>query len=264
MKRFFLVLPVTILVLSILIYKGFLDDFFINEYHRFDQFKNYQTKKKCPSDFSILNYCLSNTYAKPKQLFIGDSSILAVAGSLDTNTPTLFIGGGSCPLIDGIIASFSEPGCELKSKLFMDRFDSDYFSELESVYIMHRSEYLLQLNTNVYIGLMEDFIDKLLERKISVNIVLEPKSLSNNPERCISRRMFESTFECFTYYPEVYDKRFQILNESNLTTQYKVITTKINSDFRIETYKDSVHITASSIPCYYSEFNKISNSICLE
>jgi hypothetical protein len=244
-------LHLIVLVICSSIYVGVLDISKFSDYFRVQQFQSYVAHLNCPSELSSLRYCISTGDSSPEELFVGDSSVLALAGAVDRNKNLLILGGGSCPLITGIYGEFSQPKCKFNTDLFNRMLTVGIFSRIKHVYLMHRSEYLLNMPAESYFEPLEALIRKFEMNDVGVTIVFEPQTLSNMSTKCLSRRFFNNSTICKTEYTEVFAIRKVFFEDSTVQSNVNLIFPSLVSKNIYDDYKDSIHLTPAAFPCYY-------------
>jgi len=243
-----------VLIAALLLYKNVVDLQFISSKYRVVQFSNYQIHQNCPEEFKGFSYCLKVGDDKPITLVLGDSSLLAFANSLGETHNVLSLGGGSCPMLEGISVSFSESTCIENSSRLTEIVEMSTLSNIETIYLMHRSEYLEQIGENQYVQAIRDTLQIFSEYNAEVFFILEPKRMSVQPGQCIDRLFPITRKNCNLWFPESYSKRKLILQ--NTFPMYKILEAKeldeVSPQKLINNYKDHNHITAKSFPCLYT------------
>ena len=163
----------------------------------------------------------------------------------------LYIGGGSCPYVSGLSASFSESGCLEKT----DRFYSSLGAILNGVsrvVFIHRSEYLQEVTLAEYEKLLNESIERL-PSDVEFLIVMEPPKLDFAPGRCI--RGFG--LDCELFYPFEFYERRALISQSFSSEYIVMAKTNASEEVKRNGYKDTVHLSdyglRSFYPCFVDE-----------
>lgn len=210
---------------------------------REEQFGAYVTRLNCPDEVNHFQYCLF--YGdKIDTIVIGDSSILAVAES-GVYSNVLFLGAGSCPIIKGLVVSFSTSSCASVTKEFYENTEvQGILSNAEKVILLHRSEYLREIAQNSYIEKLIASINYLkllgLDRFI---LELEVGRIDTPPTTC--HRIFSwKKVGCTPNQVPEFRDRVEALSEANLGS---VKIHNLNFDrLTFSDFKDAVHLTGSA------------------
>lgn len=222
-------------------------------YWRSQQLKPYVTHTSCPSAYSSFTYCI--WFGGKKTLFFGDSSVLAF--SRNANDRPLIIGAGSCPLIKGLIASFSQPECDKLSTTLAERVKNGELDQIRKWVIVHRSEYLLEISSDRYIELIRDFVNLIRSRvpDADLMLVMEPPSLNLNVTRCMSRQLNLHIESCAPSHSREYSERLRAVSSHlpfiTIVEAEDSIFRHLPQDRLVSLYKDRVHITEEAAPMTY-------------
>jgi hypothetical protein len=169
-------------------------------------------------------------------------------------------------MLSGLSVSFSEPICLENTTRLTNIASMPIISDIEEIYLIHRSEYLDEIDEKQYIQAVRETLDLFSKHQVEIVFVLEPKRMLALPGQCIERLLPISKENCHTSYSKSFNKRKLIL--SNEFSQYKLVKAKEyeqpSSSLLLNNYKDSVHITTKSFPCYYGGISEKFGLKCLK
>lgn len=217
-----------------------------------EQFGSYILKSYCSPDSNDFTYCLNGNNLKKRNLVVGDSSILALGNYLSETSDFIILGSGSCPLINGIQASFSSPNCVQLSKKLWNYIETDNIYNFDNVYIFHRSEYLKELSSNDYKLALDKFINLIHQKSnAKIHIIFETKRLEKDPAQCISRLNGEplTLKYCDTFYPKEFYERVSLIKRFFPNVD---LIFPSERKYDIFDFKDSVHITPKAFEKHYN------------
>lgn len=220
---------------------------------RFEQLRSYVTHSNCPLDYVSFTYCIA--LGGETTIFLGDSSVLAF--SKDADKRPLIIGAGSCPLIPGLIVSFSQPECEALSEALVLKLKMGKLDKVTTWTLVHRSEYFSEISPERYVKLLKSFTELIHARSphAEVLLVMEPPSLNLNVTKCIPRRVNLEVEKCFAFHSAEYKERLQVVLSKlpfiTIVEPDESMFRRLPPDRLLSLYKDRVHITEKAALAAY-------------
>ena len=212
------------------------------------QLKAYATQVRCPPGREAFTFCLK-AGDRVRHLVIGDSSILAFHES-NLLRDALFIGAGSCPFLRDLTVSFSVSGCGAQVKALYDEVLPALIHDVDTVYLVHRSEYLREMPIETYAEHLRASVVEIKRLKADVNIdvVFETGLLRYPPSVC--RRIEHSKG---TQCAPASSDWFRIRSDYLMNRDFGVRWVQPIASPNLNDYKDKLHLTGGAFRRVYEE-----------
>lgn len=195
----------------------------------------YDVKRSC--DFDV-TYCF-NSIDNELDLVIGDSLMLPIANylySINSNELT-FLGSGSCPMIQNLDFSYSNPNCDLYTD-----FVYDYINKFKPKRLFILNNYYQYFEDDAkYFEKIIEFVGNIESPQTTVYFVEHNPNIYSDYTSCINRPLKISSCKM----------KDHIDITSRLPgIQIVGISSSINHNIS-DIYMDNVHIHVNAVPIIY-------------